>query len=438
MKRFVRHVLRYVILTVITVVALGIMAWVSMRDNSAAERAREQITTPVPVVAQTKPLVAVQPMEAGIEEVIETFSGKIRPWETYSLGFEQAGRIEALGEDDKGQPLDDGSRVTKGQMLARLDDRILQARVAEAQANLEQGSSDVRRARDLRQSAVQAITESEFQQYLTQEALAKAALEIAKKNLEDAVLYAPVDATVARRMAEPGESVGMNETVFELVENDDLLLVVDVPESQIRELQNRMRAVEDAKTRGATEPEAKVFRARVDLETRDKFGRRLEPIEGEVYRIAELADTRTGLFEVEIRVPNENRLLRPGMVATANVVVDRVSAYRVPESAVLFRGEETYVFGLDQRPEPLQVMFWQVDEVPVDTAKKIPLAEWIDQGDHLLVPSTSIELDRLIIRGQQRLSDGQHVRVTGRTDDDDSQYVAPKAGEDDSVAAADS
>ena len=75
------------------------------------------------------------------------------------------------------------------------------------------------------------------------------------------------------------------------------------------------------------------------------------------------------------------------MVATADVVTDRISAYRIPESAVLFRGDETYVFGLAQRSEPLQVMFWELGKVPLETAVRIELDQWIDQGDHLLVPS---------------------------------------------------
>lgn len=437
MPQWTQHAARYIALTIITVVAVGIMAWVSMRDDSAARRAREQLTTPVPIAAQIKPLVAAQEVEASIREVTSKFSGKIRVWETYSLGFEQPGRIVELGTDEAGRPLDDGSRVSEGQVLARLDDRVLQARVAEATANLEQASSDLIRAREVKDTGYRAITDAEFQQYLTQEALAKAALDIATKNLQDAVLYAPVDGTIARRMAEPGEFVSANSTVFDVVETDRLLLVVDVPESKIRALQSRMRTVRETQQNDFNDPEAGVFRARVSLESLDQFGRPFPEIEAEVYRIAELADTRTGLFEVEIRVPNDNHLLRPGMVATAEVVTDRISAYRIPESAVLFRGDETYIFGLEEVQEPLQVMFWELDEIPLATARKIPLTKWIDQGDHLLVPSTSAELDRIVVRGHQRLNNGQHVRVTNSSATEDSQYVSPKQ-KNGKVAKADS
>ncbi|WP_442481488.1 efflux RND transporter periplasmic adaptor subunit [Aeoliella sp. SH292] len=429
MPHWTRHLARYVVLTAITAASIGVMVWVSLRDDSAAKRAREQLTTPVPVVAQPKPLVAIEKIVPAVHEVTSKYSGKIRAWETYSLGFEQPGRIIELGTDPDGRPLDDGSRVVKGQMLARLDDRVLQARVAEATANVEQASSDMRRAREAREGGFGAISEAEYQQYLTSDALAKAALEMATKNLGDAVLYSPVDGVVSRRSSTVGEFVGASATVFEIVENDEVLLVVDVPESKIHTLQNRMRTASEARAQGQGDSESQVFRARVNLETYDRFGKRLPPISAEVFRIGEVADARTGLFEVEIRVPNEQHLLRPGMVATADIVTDRVSAYRIPESAVLFRGEETYVYGLEEASEPLQVMFWQVDTVPLPIAQKIPLADWIDQGDHLLVPTNSAEIDRVVTRGHQRLSDGQHVRVTNSGASNEVQYVTPKKDE---------
>ncbi|MGI9458206.1 MAG: hypothetical protein ACR2NU_16705, partial [Aeoliella sp.] len=125
MTKWMRESVRYAILVAITIMAIGVMRWVSKRDDSAALRAKEQITSDVPVVARPKPLVAVEKIEAALHEVTSTFSGKIRPWETYSVGFELGGRLVELGIDDQGHPLDVGSRVSAGQLLGRLDDRIL-------------------------------------------------------------------------------------------------------------------------------------------------------------------------------------------------------------------------------------------------------------------------------------------------------------------------
>ena len=431
MSEWTHYLVRYFVLTVVTIFAIGVMVWVTIKDDSAAQRAKEQLTTPLPVVSQPKPLVAVAPVEATLCEVTTKFSGKLRPWETYSLGFEQAGKIVELGTDANGNPLDDGSRVEAGQMLARIDDRILRAQAAEASANLEQASSDLSRAREVRAGGFGGITEAEYQEALTQEALAKAALEIATKNLQDAVLYSPVDATISRRLSEPGETVNGRTTVFELVQNDDLLLVVDVPESRVGELERRSAMVREAQTSNSADAEARVFRARVQLESRDRFGRKFPPIDAQVHRIAELADTRTGLFEVEVKVPNPDHLLRPGMVATAEVVIDRISAYQLPESAVLFRGDQTYVFSLEQKAEPLRVMFWDFDQLYLPIAHKVLLDEWIDQGKHLLIPASQVELKQIVVRGHQRLTDGQHVRVSDSDKQPASQVATSRAAETD-------
>ncbi|MEN0110374.1 MAG: hypothetical protein AAF805_06585, partial [Planctomycetota bacterium] len=201
------------------------------------------------------------------------------------------------------------------------------------------------------------------------------------------------------------------------VENDRLRLVVNVPEARVRELELRRRHVE-AVRRGeetAVDPECAVFRANVRLEGTDLFGNEWESIPAEVYRIAESADAVTGLFEVEVEIPNGDGLLRPGMVATSQIVTDRIYAYSAPETAVLFRSGQTYAFTIDRESAPLEVMYWDVGETPLDRARRVELTRWIDQGDRILIPADGGELSGLVVRGQQRLRDGQLVRVVNPT-----------------------
>ncbi len=418
MKKALRRLAKYSVLTAITAAAVFVMWWSSKKDDSAAARMRDQLAAPAPAIAKAKPRVAVQEVEPGMCELTATFSGKVRPWETYTLGFEVGGRVQQLGANEAGEMLDVGDRVVAGQMLARLDDRVYVARRGEAVAQFEQATSDLRRARQLYENRTGALTEAEFQEVLTQMALAKSQQEVAVKNLEDTVLLAPVDGTISARMAVPGESVGPNTAIFEIVQNEDVLLVVDVPESRIRELQARMRATqEDAGT---------PFRAYVQLEGRDMFGKKWPAIEAEVYRIAQVADERTGLFEVEIRIPNSERLLRPGMVASARIVTDEVMGYRVPESAVIFRGRDAHLFTLRDTPLPVRVMFWDVAQTEAPSAVRVNLDQWVDLGNEVVIPSTAATLERVVVRGQQRLSDGELVRIV--TDAGEPPAPGPASG----------
>ena len=408
MKALTEKIVHYLVLVAVTVFAVGVMWKLSAKEQVNGTRADTPIRTLPPVLAPKSPVV-IEPVQVQMCEILSTHAGKIQPWETYQIGFPVAGRVVSLGTNEAGRPLDDGDRVQAGQVLAMMDDRVFRAQKSEAAANIEQVTSDLQRVQQARQANRSAVTDSELQQLVTNLALARARHEVAIKNLDDATLRAPVDATISKRMIKSGESVNPNQIVFELVENDNVLLVVDVPETKIRELEERMRTVEQNRAAGITGDS--VFRAHVQLEGRDRFGNRWPQLDGEVYRIPEVAETRTGLFAVEISLPNADRLLRPGMVATANIVTARIPGYQVPEAAVIFRQRNAYLFTIDQEPAPMELLYWELGQADIHRARRVDLQQWIDQGEFVIVPKDETQLQAVITRGQFRLANQQLVRI---------------------------
>jgi len=83
-------------------------------------------------------------------EILEEYHGIIRPFERHSLAFEVPGLLEALGENDDGEPLDVGDRVTDGHLLAQLDERRLQAQLKESRARMEKAQYDLQRYESIR------------------------------------------------------------------------------------------------------------------------------------------------------------------------------------------------------------------------------------------------------------------------------------------------
>lgn len=409
MKAFTEKIVHYLVLVAVTVFAVGVMWKLSAKEQLQGKLAEVHIR-PLPEVAAPKAPVTVAPVQAQICEITSTYAGKIQPWETYQVGFPVTGRVASLGTNAAGRPLDDGDQVQAGQVLATMDDRVFRAQRSEAAARIEQVTSDLQRAQRARKTNRSAVTDSELQQWVTDLALARAQQEIAVKNLDDATLRAPVDATISKRMIKSGESVNPNQIVFELVENKDVLLVVDVPETKIREIEERMRQVEKNR-QTAAEGDDTVFRAHVQLEGRDRFGKPWPPLDGEVYRIPEVADERTGLFAVEVRLPNAERLLRPGMVATADMVTARIPGYQIPETAVIFRQRKAYLFTVDREPAEMEMLYWNLGSTAFHRARRVDLSQWIDQGEFIVVPHGESQLQSVITRGQFRLADKQVVRV---------------------------
>ena len=414
MKALTEKIVHYLVLILVTAFAVAVMWKLSSKEHLNNKLAENPIR-PLPPVASPKAPVVIAPVQIKQCEVLATYAGKIQPWETYQIGFPVTGRVASLGTNAAGEPLDDGDQVAAGQVLATMDDRVFRAQKSEAAARIEQVTSDLQRAQRARQTNRAAVTDSELQKWVTDLALARAQHEIAVKNLDDATLKAPVKATISKRMVKSGESVNPNQIVFELVENDNVLLVVDVPESKIRELEQRQR---DVKLNYQTaDPDAdQTFQAHVRLEGTDRFGQPWPKLQGEVYRIPEVSDPRTGLFAVEIRLPNKDRLLRPGMVATAELVTARVSGFKIPEEAVIFRQRNAFLFTLESEPNQMEMLYWELGQAEVYRARRVDLTQWIDQGAHVIVPADAAELQAVITRGQFRLADGQLVRIMNPED----------------------
>jgi len=418
MKVLTEKILHYLVLSVVTIFAVGVMWKISAKEKMVDPKTRIAVRSLPPISAPKAPVV-IAPVQVQMCEILSTYAGKIQPWETYQIGFPITGRVVSLGKNNKldgqlGQLLDEGDQVQAGQVLATMDDRVFRAQKSEAAARIEQVTSDLQRAQRARKTNRKSVTDSELQKWVTDLAFARAQHEIAAKNLDDATLRSPVNATISKRMIKPGESVNPNQVVFELVENDNMLLIVDVPETQIRELEERMRTVEknrDSSTLNSDSVYNQQFQAHVKLEGRDRFGKPWPSLDGEVYRIPEVADPRTGLFAVEIRLSNADRMLRPGMVATAQVVTAHVSGYPIPEAAVIFRQRKAYLFTVDREPAEMEMLYWNLGPTDLYRARRVDLTQWIDQGAHIIVPATATQLQAVITRGQFRLADQQPVRI---------------------------
>ncbi|HEX7489322.1 MAG TPA: efflux RND transporter periplasmic adaptor subunit, partial [Anaeromyxobacteraceae bacterium] len=106
----------------------------------------------------------------------------------------------------------EGEEVRRGQVLAALDATELAAGVRQAREGATKARRDRDRARLLRAGGSIALAQAEDAE--TGAAVAEAALAAAEFNLRHAVLVAPDDGWVDRRLVEPGEVVATGRTVL--------------------------------------------------------------------------------------------------------------------------------------------------------------------------------------------------------------------------------
>lgn len=92
------------------------------------------------------------PVTRGDLQAVISATGTVEPEEVVDVGAQVAGKIVAFGKDKDGKTVDYGSVVEAGTVLARIDDALYAADLANAQAQLEQNKANVQRAQsDLEQ-----------------------------------------------------------------------------------------------------------------------------------------------------------------------------------------------------------------------------------------------------------------------------------------------
>ncbi|MCA8961781.1 MAG: efflux RND transporter periplasmic adaptor subunit [Planctomycetes bacterium] len=203
---------------------------------------------------------------------------------------------------------------------------------------------------------------------------AKAALDRATLDLERASFRAPFDGVLSYVELRPGELVQPGTRVAEIVSPNDLYTELRVP-------QRRLGALE--------------LGQRVWLEVETLPSRRFS---GHVETIHPTVDPEQGTVKVRVRVDDTEGLLRPGGFVSATIVLtSRDGALLVPKRARLFEGDESVVYVVRR-----------------DRAVRVPLRLGLQTVDALEVLGDESGLridDRVIVRGQTQVRDGDPVRV---------------------------
>ncbi|MEZ4266223.1 MAG: efflux RND transporter periplasmic adaptor subunit [Myxococcota bacterium] len=270
--------------------------------------------------------------------VVVDATGRLEALSTVDVGAEVSGRVIAVEAEYN-------DRVTKGQVLARIDTVSLKAQLEQGMAALEASKASLRQAQATRTEAkqtrarVEALAKKGVASTEQVEAaraayarasatvaagnadikLAEARVETTRTDLEKAVIYSPIDGVVLEQLVREGATVAASfqaPVLFQLAE--DLAHM-------------RVSAAVDEADVGRVAPGQKA------TFTVDAFP--LRTFDASVAQVR-LAPTITGevvTYTTLLDVPNEGGELRPGMTATATITTElRAGVLRVPNAALRF------------------------------------------------------------------------------------------------------
>jgi HlyD family secretion protein len=316
-RRWVRWLVAFV--AALTVSA-GVWFW---RTKIAATKAPSYVTAAV---------------ERGDLRETVTATGTLSPLDSVEVGAEVTGRVTKVN-------VDVNDRVTKDQVLVEIDPEGLQARVDESQAQLQSAQASQRNSsatvKEAESKAVRAremharglISDQDLETAeatldrakasvstsAAQTTVAVAGLRSAKTSLGKAIIRSPIDGIVLARTVEVGQTLTagfQTPVLFTLARDLTLMqLKIDVDEADVGTVHEGLEAtfVVDAFSK-------RVFHSKLLLL-------------GNLPK----ASTTVVTYEATLSVDNPDRILKPGMTATATIVTNEAKdVLSVPTAALRF------------------------------------------------------------------------------------------------------
>jgi RND family efflux transporter MFP subunit len=308
-----------------------------------------------------------------------------------------------------------GDRVTRGQRIAKVEDREILEQVKQAEASYAVGAATIRQReadltlaktnlersknlfeRQLIPKQTYDDTEARYQAAVAQVdlaqaqyAAAQARLDELKINLANTVMTSPVNGFVGSRTLDPGAWVTTNSAFISLVDITTVRLIANVIEKDLRRI-----------TQGLTAD------VEVDAYPGEKFT-------GKVAHMAPVLDPSTRTAQIEIEIPNSNFRLKPGMYAKVNFTVDkRANTLVVPATAVVDVGGRRGVF----LPAPGDVAKFQPITAGVVGAELVEVVAGLSEGDRIVTTGAGAlrEGDKILLPGASPNAGGGQGARGGR------------------------
>lgn len=267
-----------------------------------------------------------------------------------------------------------GQVVAAGEPLVTLDDDIQRADLAEAEASLNEASLALERARTLRQSST--VSQADLETLISRHAIARAALDRARRRLEDRQVKAPFDGVTGLARIDPGAIIDDDTVITTLDDRREIDIEFSLPETLYGRIDAGLPVTADAAA----------FPGRV--------------FDGTVVSIDTRIDAQSRSFKVRARLPNPDLALPAGMFMHLAVVLEVRNALIIPEEAVVAQGSETYV--------------WVAGEDDRATRRSVSLGQ--RELGTVEVTSGLREGERVVVRGVQRVRDGASLRVISEID----------------------
>ena len=319
-KRF--NLKTWIIIAIIVTCLIALLFWFNSSNKKEAISTQKETSSSSPKAALT--IAITQPEQQNWQQYF-TANGNIAAWQEVVIGSELSGqRITKVN-------VNIGDKVSRGQVLAEINNESIRADLAtakanyaEAQAVLTDASATNKRFQQLKNTG--AISAREATQYQTSQSTAQARLDAAKAQIDSNQLrltqtqvIAPDHGVISARTATVGSLAQTGQELFRLIRDDRLEWRAEVTSTDLYKLKQGMTAQ-------ITSPDP------------------AQPtIKGIVRMIAPVFDPKTRYGLVYVDLPTTDAV-RMGMFVKGEFDLGEKAALTIPQTALLLRDGFTYVF----------------------------------------------------------------------------------------------
>ena len=269
----------------------------------------------------------------------------------------------------------EGQAVGRGQLIAELDDTQARNMLAAAEAQNRQAEDALQRYKLLHDEG--SMTEAQWVEVQSKVDQARSELAIARRNVADSRLEAPVSGIIGKRYLAAGETALPSQPVVSILDISSVKVKIAVPEREMKDITS-------------TTPTT-IFVEAIGREFR-----------GGLIEKGVQADALTHTYDVRVRVDNKGRDLLPGMVAKVKTLSPSslsgkeqspspTTFFTLPITAVQQRADGTF-------------FAWTVSKD--NTAHRTTVTTGTIVGNRIEILSGLSDGQRVVTEGYQKLSEG--------------------------------
>jgi multidrug efflux system membrane fusion protein len=364
------------IVIVLAVVAVSVFWFGHHRSAAADKKPKARAAVPVKVAVATRGDV-----DLSLRQV-----GNVEAYSTVTVSSQVNGQIQSLA-------FVPGAHVRKGDLIAQIDPRPLQAQLDEARGTVARDEASLVKAKAdaARYTAMLAkgfVSHADFDTFKANLGVAaatlqsdRAAVEFAQTQLNYTRIVAPFDGVLGAPLVYPGAVVSANSTgIVVLNQIEPIWVAFALP-------QDSLPAVRLAQARGAVHVQAQLD------------GDSSKPIDGTLEFVNNAVDTTTSTITLKARFGNTDDRLTPGQFVNVTLPTTRIAnAISVPVIALQSSSTGSFLFVMKSDM----------------TVEQRPVTAGTSTADRVVIDKGLAAGEQVVTDGQLQLVDGSHVRISSK------------------------